>query len=698
MIHVEHLTKHYGERVLFEDVSWHVKKRDRIGLSGPNGAGKTTLLRMLAGTEEPDEGSIRMASDTTIGYLPQDGIVHHGRTVYDEVVLAFQELLALKEEQHRIEDALAGASHDDGADHDKLLERYAEVQDRFKHLGGYEIDARVADVLKGLGFSLADQQRRTEEFSGGWQMRIALAKLLLARPNLLLMDEPTNHLDLPARNWLEEYLEDYPGSVVLVSHDRYFLDATVKRITQVGLKTLTDYHGNYSKYVVEHAAAMERLRESYRRQKEEIDKASAFINKFRYQATKARQVQSRIKALDKVEVIEIPPERKKIHFHFPDAPKPGRVVIELKGLRRAYGDNVVIDGLDLMIEKGDRVALVGPNGAGKSTLMRTLAGVDHPDGGVRLLGHNVVIDYFAQDQAAVLGATRTVYEEMTSASSTTMVPRIRTILGGFLFSGDDVYKKVGVLSGGERNRLALAKMLLNASNVLILDEPTNHLDLDSKEVLLEALEDYGGTLIFVSHDRYFVDKLATKVIEVGGGQTLVYPGGYEDFVYWKKQREAGVAVALPTASAPAPHVKHDKHDKHDKARTAPRPAAPAPAPAARKENAKPAASAPASPDGKAGYDPLAPRLRPPNPADRQAREREGRKLKARIAELEKKIAEKEQAVRDVEHLMATPGFYEDRARADEAVAHRQRLLDEVAALMSEWEAVQAEFDGKGLAV
>ena len=698
MIHVEHLTKHYGERVLFEDVSWHVKKRDRIGLSGPNGAGKTTLLRMLAGTEEPDEGSIRMASDTTIGYLPQDGIVHHGRTVYDEVVLAFQELLALKEEQHRIEDALAGASHDDGGDHEKLLVRYSEVQDRFKHLGGYEIDARVADVLKGLGFSLADQQRRTEEFSGGWQMRIALAKLLLARPNLLLMDEPTNHLDLPARNWLEEYLEDYPGSVVLVSHDRYFLDATVKRITQVGLKTLTDYHGNYSKYVVEHAAAMERLRESYRRQKEEIDKASAFINKFRYQATKARQVQSRIKALDKVEVIEIPPERKKIHFHFPDAPKPGRVVIELKGLRRAYGDNVVIDGLDLMIEKGDRVALVGPNGAGKSTLMRTLAGVDHPDGGVRLLGHNVVIDYFAQDQAAVLGATRTVYEEMTSASSTTMVPRIRTILGGFLFSGDDVYKKVGVLSGGERNRLALAKMLLNASNVLILDEPTNHLDLDSKEVLLEALEDYGGTLIFVSHDRYFVDKLATKVIEVGGGQTVVYPGGYEDFVYWKKQREAGVAVALPTASAPAPHVKHDKHDKHDKARTAPRPAAPAPAPAARKENAKPAASAPASPDGKAGYDPLAPRLRPPNPADRQAREREGRKLKARIAELEKKIAEKEQAVRDVEHLMATPGFYEDRARADEAVAHRQRLLDEVAALMSEWEAVQAEFDGKGLAV
>src|SRR5688500_7656306 len=351
MIHVEGLTKLYGERVLFEDVSWQVKKKARLARRGPNGSCKTTLLRMLAGLEEPDDGVIRMASDTSIGYLPQDGIVHHGRTVYDEVVLAFEELLRLKEEQHRIEEKLSEATHDDGGDHGTLLERYAEVTDRYKHLGGYEIDARVADVLKGLGFSLADQQRQTEEFSGGWQMRIALARPLPARPNLLLLDEPTSHLDLPARNWLEEYMGEYPGSVVLVSHDRFFLDATVKRITQVGLKTLTDYHGNYSKYVVEHAAAMERLRESYRRQKEEIDKASAFINKFRYQATKARQVQSRIKALDKVEVIEIPPERKKIHFHFPDAPKPGRVVIELKGLRRAYGDNVVIDGLDLMIEK-----------------------------------------------------------------------------------------------------------------------------------------------------------------------------------------------------------------------------------------------------------------------------------------------------------------------------------------------------------
>jgi ATP-binding cassette subfamily F protein 3 len=704
VIHVEGLSKRYGERVLFEDVSWHVKKKDRIGLSGPNGAGKTTLLRMLAGIEEPDAGSIRMASDTTIGYLPQDGVVHYGRTVYDEVVLAFEELLALKREQHEIEDRMAATSHDDGGDHDRMLERYAEVTDRFKHLGGYEIDARVADVLKGLGFSAADQQRNTEEFSGGWQMRIALAKLLLALPNLLLMDEPTNHLDLPARNWLEEYLETYPGSVVLVSHDRYFLDATMKRITEVGLRTLTDYHGNYSHYVVEHEARMERLREAHRRQSEEIEKSEAFINRFRYQATKARQVQSRIKMLDKVERIEIPPQRKKIRFRFPDAPKPGRVVLELKGVRKAYGDNVVLDHVDLMVERGDRIGLVGPNGAGKSTLMRLLAGVDRPDDGSRLSGHQTVLDYFAQDQAQALNASRTVYEEMTAASPTTMVPMIRNILGGFLFSGDDIYKRVSVLSGGERNRLALAKMLLNPSNLLLLDEPTNHLDLESKEVLLEALSDYGGTLVFVSHDRYFVDRLADKVIEVGGGRALVYPGGYEDFLYWKKQREAGVTAPLPTRErkpAPAHLSDHDGGGRPVAAQVRAAPAAPGKRPAGKSEG-EAAGKAVRSEKVKEAvapepaYDPLAPRLRPAgSPPDRQAREREARKAKARLSDVERQIAEKERAVRDVEALMASPGFYDDRARADKAVAERQGLLDEVAALMTEWESLQTAVEANG---
>ena len=683
MIHVENLHKRYGERVLFDDVSWHVKKQDRIGLAGPNGAGKTTLLKMLAGLEEPDSGSIRMASDTTIGYLPQDGIVHSGRTVREEVVLAFQELLKLKEEQHQIEDALAQTGQD--GDHERLLTRYAEVTERFRQLGGYEIDASIADVLKGLGFSPADEQRRTEEFSGGWQMRIALAKLLLARPNLLLMDEPTNHLDLPARNWLEEYLHDYPGSVVLVSHDRYFLDATVKRITQVELRTLTDYHGNYSKYLVEHEARMERLREAHRRQKEEIDKAEAFINKFRYQATKARQVQSRIKALDKVELIEIPPARKKIHFKFPDAPRPGRIVLELKGVTKAYGAHKVLDGVDITVERGDRIALVGPNGAGKSTLMRILAGVDHPSGGTRIVGHQVMTDYFAQDQAAVLTSTRTVYEEISSGSPLAMIPNLRNILGAFLFSGDDVNKKVGVLSGGERNRLALAKMLLTPSNLLLLDEPTNHLDLDSKEVLLDALNDYHGTLIFVSHDRYFVDKLAAKVIEVGGGQAPLYPGGYEDFLDWKKRREAGEAAPLPKAAVPA--VPRDPQ-RDLLPETKPAPAArvevkPAPAPVpAKASNPGPSKTA----------DPLAPRLRPAGAMDRQAHEREARKLKTKITDIEKTIGAKEQAVRDLEHLMASPGFYDDRAQAEKAANDHKALTGEVAKLMAEWESLQSAYE------
>jgi len=700
MIHVEGLSKRYGERVLFEDVSWHVKKRDRIGLTGPNGAGKTTILKMLAGLEEPDSGSIRMASATTIGYLPQDGIVHHGRTVREEVELAFEDLLALKAEQHEIEERMSGASEEDGA-LEKLLERYAEVTDRFREHGGYEIDARVAAVLKGLGFSLKDQERMTEEFSGGWQMRIALAKLLLARPNLLLMDEPTNHLDLPARNWLEEYLAEYPGAVVLVSHDRFFLDSTIKRITEVGLKTLTDYHGNYSHYVVEHEARMDRLKAAWRRQTEEIEKAEVFINRFRYTATKAKQVQSRIKQLDKVERIEIPPERKKIRFRFPEAPRPGRIVLEARGVRRAFGDHVVLRGVDLIVERGDRIALVGPNGAGKTTLMRILAGQDSPDEGVRIDGHRVVLDYFAQDQAAALDASRTVYEEMSSASPLSMIPMIRTLLGGFLFEGDDVSKKVAVLSGGERNRLALAKMLLRPSNVLLLDEPTNHLDLASKEVLLEALADYAGTLIFVSHDRYFVDRLAAKVVEVGEGEALLYPGGYEDFLDWKRRREAGEDAPFTPV---APSRREEQDGVASKAappaptpKPAPTPASPVPGAgktAKRKAKAKASGSNGKPADAATPHaDPMAPRLRKRGtPPERQTLERELKKMRVRLTELEKRVSETERAVKRAEEEMASPGFYDDREKAAVAAEAHQKLMWEAGDLMAQWEALQAEVD------
>ena len=369
-------------------------------------------------------------------------------------------------------------------------------------------------------------------------MRIALAKLLLQRPTLLLLDEPTNHLDLDARNWLEEYLTEYPGAVMLVSHDRYFLDAVVTRIADLSLRTITDYQGNYSYYLREHEARMERLRTMKREQDEEVARIRMFVDRFRYQATKAAQVQSRIKALEKVVPIDVPPERKQVHFTFPQCTKSGRTVLELSHVGKRYAEKVIFRDLSLLIERGDRVALVGPNGAGKSTLMRMLSGAEAPDAGTRTEGHQVVMQYFAQDEANRLEPTRTVYETLADGSPHNMVPAIRNILGGFLFAGDDVYKKAGVLSGGERTRLAVARMLLRPANLLLLDEPTNHLDLDSKDVLLESLEGFTGTLILVSHDRYFVDRLATKIIAVGHGEALVYPGTYEEFRWSQEQRAA----------------------------------------------------------------------------------------------------------------------------------------------------------------
>src|SRR5687767_11855669 len=474
---------------------------------------------MLARFEEPDDGAIVTPANLTIGYLPQDGLTHAGRTVFEEASSAFQPLLDLKQEMHDIEHRLADASVPE-EEHEAMLTRYSDLQDRFRLSDGYNMDLRIATVLRGLGFDQDDAHRQADTFSGGWQMRIALAKLLLGRPNLLLLDEPTNHLDLEARNWLEEYLAAYPYAVILVSHDRYFLDAVVTRITDLNLRKLTDYVGNYSTYVDQRDAMLDRLRQAKREQDEEVARVKMFIDRFRYQATKAAQVQSRIKLLEKVVPIEVPPERKRIHFTFPKCSKSGRTVFEVKHARKAYapppgagGQAVtVFRDLNLHIERGDRIALVSPNGSGKSTLMRMLTQSESTDGSTKTVGHQVVMEYFAQDEAVKLNPALTVYETLEAGSSNDMVPAIRNILGGFLFSGDDIHKKAGVLSGGERTRLAVARMLLRPANTLLLDEPTNHLDLDSKDVLLEALEDFGGTLIFVSHDRYFVDRLATKII------------------------------------------------------------------------------------------------------------------------------------------------------------------------------------------
>jgi ATP-binding cassette subfamily F protein 3 len=653
VIQLSDLTKSFGDRTLIDHVTWQISDGDRVGLCGPNGAGKTTLLKMLANLDEPDSGAIVKPADLTIGYLPQDGLTHSGRTVFEEASSAFQPLLDIKAEMHEIEHRL-GDSTVPQREHDAMLVRYSELQDRFRLGDGYSMDLRIATVLRGLGFSPEDAARPAETFSGGWQMRIALAKLLLGRPNLLLLDEPTNHLDLEARNWLEEYLGAYPYAVILVSHDRYFLDAVVTRITDLNLRKLTDYVGNYSKYVAQRDAMLDRLRQAKKEQDEETARVKMFIDRFRYQATKAAQVQSRIKLLEKVVPIEVPPERKRIHFTFPACRKSGRTVLELKHVHKAYGPLTVFRNLSLHIERGDRIALVGPNGSGKSTLMRMLSGEEAPDSGGRTVGHEVVMEYFAQDEAARLDPTPTVYETLAAGSPTDMVPAIRNILGGFLFSGDDVYKKASVLSGGERTRLAVARMLLRPSNTLLLDEPTNHLDLDSKDVLLEALEDYGGTLIFVSHDRYFVEKLATKIIEVGHGEAIVYPGTYTEFLWSKAQQEN------PKPQIPSP-----------KSQQGPKPEARSP---------KPAESRTPNPESR--------EARKQQDAERRKKQRAADALQKRISDLESRIAEREAQVKELEATMAAPGFYENLEAAKPVTDRHQALMWEVGDLIAQWEALQ----------
>jgi len=662
MIQLQDLTKSFGDRVLLDHVTWQITDRDRVGLCGANGVGKTTLLRMMAGLEEVDSGAILKPATLTVGYLPQDGLTHAGRTVFEEASSAFSDLLAMKAEMHGLEERLGDPAVPE-AEHDAMLHRYSDLQDQFRLHDGYNIELKTATVLGGLGFKPADFDRPTETFSGGWQMRLALAKLLLGQPNLLLLDEPTNHLDLEARNWLEEYLHGYPHAVILVSHDRFFLDEVVTRITDLTLRALTDYVGNYSQYLIEHEARIEALRKAKREQDEEVARVKMFIDRFRYQATKAAQVQSRIKLLEKVVPIEVPPERKKIHFDFPSCAKSGRAVLELKHGRKAYGDLVVLADANLHIERGDRIALVGPNGAGKSTLMRLLSGEDEPDAGSCTLGHNVVVQSFAQDEATRLDPALTVYETLASGSPLHMVPMIRNILGGFLFSGDDVYKPVRVLSGGERTRLAVARMLLRPSNTLLLDEPTNHLDLDSKEVLLDALVDYGGTLIFVSHDRYFVERLATKIIEVGSGAALLYPGTYKEFL-WHKTHPDG-QDGLERREGHERQEKRDRKGEHQRSR----PAAPKladPAGERRREEKK----------------------RADAEARKQARAVQARKQ--RIDQLESRIADCEASIREIERRMAEPGFYGDHAAAQPVIDEHQALMWKVGDLMHQWEMLQAE--------
>ena len=543
MIQLSSAGKRYGHKLLFDDVNWMITPKDRVGLVGANGSGKSTLMKVLAGLETLDYGTHSEAKGISAGYLPQDGLSLSGCSVFAECLEVFADLRALEKEMEELTHRMSEVDSS-SAEYEQIADRFHRIEHEFRTRDGYVLEAQVGTVLTGLGFTKEDWLRQTEEFSGGWQMRIALAKLLLQKPNLLLLDEPTNHLDLEARNWLEEYLASYPHAYVLISHDRYFLDTTVNKIVEIWNKQIHFYPGNYEKYLAQKTERREQLEAAYRNQRERIEQLEVFISRFRYQATKAKQVQSRIKELEKIERIELPEEERTIHFAFPQPKVSGRIVAEFNGVAKSYGEKEVFRDVSFMIERTDRVALVGVNGAGKSTLIKLLAGTEPLSAGEYRLGHNVQSDYFAQDQYKELDAEARILDDLGELSPRSIQTELRTLLGCFLFSGDDVFKRIGVLSGGERNRYALLRMLLHPANFLLLDEPTNHLDMRAKDVLLEALSKYTGTVVFVSHDRYFIDKLATRVFEIGGGKVEIYPGNYEGYLWRKTGGSAALAPDL----------------------------------------------------------------------------------------------------------------------------------------------------------
>jgi ATP-binding cassette, subfamily F, member 3 len=542
MIQLSGAGKRFGTKLLFEDLNWMITAQDRAGLVGANGSGKTTLLKVLAGMESLDYGKLSVTRGVSSGYLPQDGLSLSGRSVFAECMSVFASLQQMEVEMEELTHKM-GELDPGGPEYAQVADRFHHLDSEFRNRDGYAIEAQVGSVLSGLGFAHEEWSKRTEEFSGGWQMRIALAKLLLEKPNLLLLDEPTNHLDLEARNWLEQYLANYPFAFVLISHDRYFLDVTVNKIVEIWNRGVHFYSGNYEKYLRQKQERTEQLEAAYRNQRERIEQLEAFISRFRYQATKAKQVQSRIKELEKIERIELPNEEKTIHFSFPQPKPSGRIVAEFHNVSKSYGEKFVFGGVDFIIERGDRIALVGVNGAGKSTLIKLLAGSEPLTSGEYRLGHNAEVDYFAQDQYKELDPNARMLDDLQGEAPRSTNTELRSLLGCFLFSEDDVFKRIGVLSGGERNRYALARMLLQPSNFLLLDEPTNHLDMRAKDVLLESLEKYTGTVVFVSHDRYFIDKLATRIFEVGNGEVNVFPGNYEDYI-WRKEGKQ-IDLTLP---------------------------------------------------------------------------------------------------------------------------------------------------------
>jgi len=639
LLALEQITLNLGDRVLLDGISAIINPGERIGLVGPNGAGKSTLLKIIMGLQESDGGQISMAGSESLGYLPQDGVdPDFSLTVIEEVETAFSELFELEMKVKSIQEKLASIDHD-SEEYQKLLDQYGVLQTQLETSGLYALRSEIEKVLMGLGFSEADFERSTTEFSGGWLMRIALAKLLLRKPTYLLLDEPTNHLDIESLQWIESFLKNYEGAVVVVSHDRAFLDMLTNRTLAIRRGSMSDYSGNYSFYERKWEEERELLISAQKNQEKSLKETERFIERFRYKATKARQVQSRVKQLEKIDRIEIDDELASVSFRFPTPERSGQVVMNLDRVTKRYGDNTVFEGLDFEIERGDKFAVVGPNGAGKSTLIRILSGNEPIQGGVRKVGHKVTYSYFAQHQAEELDEKKDPLSVMLEAGSGEKESRLRSILGCFLFTGDDVFKKVKVLSGGEKSRLALAKMLLSPANFLIFDEPTNHLDMSSKNILQQALQQYEGTCMIVSHDRAFVDSIVNKVLEIQPGKIRTFLGNVS--YYLDKKREEAAAFE---------DERRASLEERDES-----------TPLSRKEQRRLEAER---------RNELNKRVRP---------------IKKKLEAVERDIEKSELRKSEIEELMAQTDFYEDNDRVKEITLEYEELKKSLTDLMYKWE-------------
>ncbi|MGD1843384.1 MAG: ABC-F family ATP-binding cassette domain-containing protein [Thermonemataceae bacterium] len=553
MLSINNVTFYFGSRTLYEEASLHIHPKNKIGLIGANGTGKSTLLKLITGEYQPDEGSVEKSKVCTIGFLNQDLLSYQtDESILEVAMQAFARQNTLQAEIEKVLHQMETNYKDE------LVDQLARLQEEFEALDGYTIKARAEEVLEGLGFRTVDLEKPLKQFSGGWRMRVMLAKLLLEKPSLLMLDEPTNHLDLPSIEWVEKYLKNYEGAVIVVSHDRDFLNNVIDITVEVSQRKLTSYSGNYTFYLKEKALRQEIQQNAYENQQDQIKQMEKFITRFRSKATKARQVQSRIKQLEKMDLIEeVIDEKAAVHFKFSFGQTSGRQVIQLKDVSKAFGENKILENTSIQIERGDKIALIGANGKGKSTLLRIIAGTEPIQTGEVTLGHNVIPTFFAQHQLEALTVDNTMLEELQQAGSGKLEAELRTILGCFLFSGDDVFKKIKVLSGGEKSRVALAKTLISEANFLLLDEPTNHLDMQSVNILIQALEQYEGTYIVISHDRHFVRHVANKIWYIENQEIKEYLGTYDEYEYWQAQRTIEQNNTSQTQSSPKPKKKKE---------------------------------------------------------------------------------------------------------------------------------------------